>query len=55
MARNYNVQDAYDIVNEMLDNIQGLAGSLQVIDTSTFIDAGEAIKSMPTEDTLNAL
>ena len=55
MARNFNVQDAYDIVNEMLDNIQGLAGSLQVIDTSTFIDAGEVIKSMPTEETLNAL
>ena len=55
MSRNYNVQDAYDIVNAMLDNIQGLAGSLTVVDTSTFIDAGEAIKSAPTEDTLNAL
>lgn len=55
MARNYNIQDAYDIVNAMLDNIQGLAGSLTVVDTSSFIDAGEAIKSQPTEDTLNAL
>ena len=55
MARNYNDQDAYDIVNAMLDNIQGLAGSLTVVDTSSFIDAGEAIKSQPTEDTLNAL
>lgn len=55
MARNYNVQDAYDIVNAMLDNIQGLDGTLGVVDGSTFIDAGEAIKSMPTEDTLNAL
>ena len=55
MSRNYNVQDAYDIVNAMLDNIQGLSGSLTVVDTSTFIDAGEAIKSAPTEDTLGAL
>ena len=55
MSRNYNFQDAYDIVNAMLDNIQGLAGSLTVVDTSTFIDAGEAIKSQPVEDTLNAL
>lgn len=55
MARNYNVQDAYDIVNAMLANIQGLEDTLNVIDTSTFIDAGEYIKSMPTEDVLNAL
>lgn len=55
MARNYNVQDAYDIVNEMLANITGLVDTLQVIDTSTFIDAGEVLKSMPTEDVLNAL
>lgn len=55
MPRNYNIQDAYDIVNAMLDNIQGLAGSLTVVDTSSFIDAGEAIKSQPVEDTLNAL
>ena len=55
MSRNYNVQDAYDIVNAMLDNMQGLDGSLTVVDTSTFIDAGEAIKSQPVEDTLNAL
>ena len=55
MSRNYNVQDAYDIVNAMLDNIQGLDGSLTVVDNSTFIDAGEVIKSMPTEDVLNAL
>lgn len=55
MARNYNVQDAYDVVNAMLDNIQGLTQSLTVVDTASFIDAGEVIKSMPTEDTLNAL
>ena len=55
MARNYNVQDAYDIVNAMLDNIQGLESSLTVVDTSSFIDAGEAILSQPVEDTLNAL
>lgn len=55
MARNYNVNDAYDIVNEMLDNIQGLAGSLTVVDTSSFIDAGESILSAPREDVLNAL
>lgn len=55
MARNYNVQDAYDIVNAMLDNIQGLDGTLSVVDASSFIDAGEAIKSAPTEDTLGAL
>lgn len=55
MSRNYNFQDAYDIVNAMLDNIQGLSGSLTVVDTSTFIDAGEAIMSAPIEDTLNAL
>ena len=55
MARNYNVNDAYDIVNAMLDNIQGISQSLTVIDTSSFIDAGEILKSMPTEDVLNAL
>lgn len=55
MARNYNVQDAYDIVNAMLDNIQGISDTLEVVDTSTFIDAGEAILSAPREDTLNAL
>lgn len=55
MARNYNVQDAYDVVNAMLDNIQGLTQSLTVVDTASFIDAGEVLKSMPTEDTLNAL
>lgn len=55
MARNYNVQDAYDIVNAMLDNIQGLNATLTVVDSSTFIDAGEVIKSAPVEDTLNAL
>lgn len=55
MARNYNVQDAYDIVNAMLANIQGIDQSLNVVDSSTFIDAGEAIKSMPTEDVLNSL
>ena len=55
MARNYNVQDAYDIVNEMLDNIQGETASLTVVDTSTFIDAGESIVSAPRENVLNAL
>ena len=55
MARNYNVQDAYDIVNAMLANIQGIDQSLNVVDSSTFIDAGEMIKSMPTEDVLNSL
>lgn len=55
MSRNYNVQDAYDLVNAMLDNIQGIEQSITVCDTSSFIDAGEYIKSMPTEDTLNAL
>lgn len=55
MARNYNVQDAYDIVNEMLENIQGEAASLTVVDTASFIDAGEAIVSAPRENTLNAL
>lgn len=55
MARNYNIQDAYDVVNAMLDNIQGLTQSLTVVDTASFIDAGEVLKSMPTEDTLNAL
>lgn len=55
MARNYNVQDAYDLVNAMLDNIQGIEQSITVCDTSSFIDAGEYLKSMPTEDTLNAL
>ena len=55
MSRNYNVQDAYDLVNAMLDNIQGIEQSITVCDTSSFIDAGEYIKYMPTEDTLNAL
>lgn len=55
MARNFNIQDAYDIVNAMLDNIQGLSGSLTVVNSSTFIDAGSAILSAPIEDTLSAL
>lgn len=55
MARNYNVQDAYDIVNEMLANIQGEAATLTVSDTSSFIDAGETILSSPRENVLNAL
>lgn len=55
MARDYNVRDAYDIVNAMFENITGIDTTLNVVDTSTFIDAGETLKSLPTENVLNAL
>lgn len=56
MPRNYNVNDAYAIVNAMLRNLQGEEQSLTVLDTSSFIDAGQTIlNEYPRENVLNAL
>ena len=54
MARTLTVQDAYLIINALVEQATGQA-SITATDTSSFVSAGELILSTGTENVLNSL
>ena len=55
MARVFTPKDCYALINAISAEITGQEGTLQAVDTSTFISVGESILAAGTENTLNAL
>jgi len=55
MARTLTPIDVYAIVNAMVEEATGQQATLQAVDTSSFIAAGETILATGYENTLNAL
>ena len=55
MARTLTPIDVYAIVNAMVEEQTGQQATLQVVDTSTFISAGETLLQAGTENVLNTL
>lgn len=55
MARLLTQKDIYAIVNAMVCDLTGQENSVNVVDTSSFISAGETIMSYGTENVLNSL
>ena len=55
MARTLTPIDVYAIVNAMVEEATGQQSTLQAVDTSSFIAAGETILATGYENTLNAL
>ena len=55
MARVLTTQDAYQIITLMLKEATGQDATIQVIDSSSFVAAGETLSAAGTEATLNAL
>lgn len=54
MAKSYNPQDAYALMNALVHQATGQS-NISVVDTSTFISAGETVLSTGTENVLNSL
>lgn len=55
MARALTTQDAYQIINLMVKEATGQDATIQAVDTSSFVAAGETLLAAGTEATLNAL
>lgn len=55
MARTLTPQDAYALVNLMVKEQTGQDGTLQAVDTSSFISVGEQLLAAGTENVLNTL
>lgn len=55
MARLLTQKDVYAIVNAMVEDLTGQQATTRVVDTSTFVSAGETILSYGTENVLNSL
>lgn len=53
MARTLTVQDAHEIVNMLV--IEAFGGAIDVVDTSSFVSAGEMLLASGVENTLNTL
>ena len=55
MARTLTPQDAYALVNLMVKEQTGQDGTIQAVDSSSFVSVGEQILSAGTENVLNTL
>lgn len=48
-------QDCYALINQISEEVQGLDGTIQAVDTSSFVSVGESILRAGVENTLNAI
>lgn len=55
MARRLAPKDCYALMNALVEEAIGAKGSIQAVDTSSFVSAGESVLSSGTENVLNAL
>lgn len=55
MARTLTTKDAYSIMNLLVEEATGQKSSIQAVDSSTFVSAGETVLASGTENTLSAL
>lgn len=55
MARTLTPRDAHVIMNLLVKEATGQDSAIQVVDSSTFVSAGELVLATGTENTLNAL
>ena len=55
MAKLLTQKEVYAIVNAMVEDLTGQKSTINVVDTSTFISAGETILTYGTENVLNSL
>lgn len=55
MARTLTPQDCYSLMNALVKEATGQESSLQAVDTSSFVSAGEAVLATGTENVLNSL
>lgn len=55
MARLLTQKDIAGILNAMIEDLTGQQSTIQIVDTSSFISAGELIMSYGTENVLNSL
>ena len=55
MARTLTPRDAHVLMNALVDEAVGKNSTIQVIDSSTFVSAGETVLSTGVENTLNSL
>lgn len=54
MAHLLTQKDVFALVNQMVEDITGQQSNMRVVDTSSFISAGETILSYATENVMNA-
>lgn len=55
MGRSLTPQDAYSIMNLLVKEATGQNGSIQAVDSSSFVSAGETVLATGTENVLNSL
>ena len=55
MARRLAPKDCYALMNALVEEAIGAKSSIQAVDTSSFVSAGESVLSSGTENVLNAL
>lgn len=55
MARTLTTKDAYQIINLLVREATGQDATIQAVDPSTFVSAGELVLATGVENTLNAL
>ena len=55
MARTLTTKDCYALINAIAAEITGQQGTLQAVDSSSFVSVGETILAAGTENTLNAI
>lgn len=55
MAKLLTQNDVYAIINQMVEDVTGQTSSTRVVDTSSFVSAGETLLTYGTENVLNSL
>lgn len=55
MAKLLTQNDVYAIINQMVEDVTGQTAATRVVDTSSFVSAGETLLTYGTENVLNSL